>query len=527
MAFWQDVSERRPPASVDLRHHSALRQGDIPLSRLLAGRDPRYKHTWADPLPIDVVHVILRFAAANGHPNLLTDVLQQHLPRTLSAIQQFHWPYLEDWPNTSSSLIGAAKSSNLEIINLLLQCPWLPECERSEGILFQALRTAVQAGHQRIQSVLLPLIQPAQFSTHEWCRLVAGYMDLTSLITTIERYQKKSTSISGLARVDIDCFGYRVFFPTMPTAAMKSGKIESIKHLLSDPLARQMLLNARVVQQAAGIGRLDVVQLLMESYTTELEITATVRERVFDIAARKGHLEVVRYMLAHGVLPDRDTIQQAVLRKNRALVQLLLNSLIQENSQSSIAMAREWALCAIPSCNVGILRWLDNLPSSVGPPNTTGEVSSRGVDICAAARAGDIDVVRYLLKNKQPYSLSTTLRSMALIGAIKGGHRHIIKDLCSGDIDLTAREPWRVAARKGHVSILKLLLQSGRPLQGVMDQMLGVAATAGHLDAVMFLLNDGALWNGPCGPIIRGVLAAFGHRGGVLPEIGGPASRRI
>lgn len=116
---------------------------------------------------------------------------------------------------------------------------------------------------------------------------------------------------------------------------------------------------------------------------------------------------------------------------------------------------------------------------------------------------------------------------MALIGAIKGGHLDIIKYICSGAIDLTAREPWRVAARKGRVPALVLLLRYGRPSKGVMDQMLGSAAKAGHLDAVMLLLKHGALWIGPCDPTIGSVLAAFGHRRGTLPEIGGPASRRI
>lgn len=374
---------------------SALRQGDIPLSRRLAGRDPRYRHAWADPLPRDVIHVILRFAAANGHRSLLTDALQ-HL-RRMTSLERAHWPYLVDWPNTSSPLIGAATSGHLEIVNRLLQC--LPVEGRSGEILLQALQASIKAGHRDIQSVLLPLVQPGQFGTHEWCRLVAGYMDLPTLITTIEGYQKKSTTKSGLVRVDIDCFGYRVFFPTMLTAAMENGKIENIEYLLSDPLARQMLLKAHIIYQAARIGRVDVVQLLLESYTSELRITPTDREQALDIAVEKGNLEVVRYMLDRAVRPRRDTVERAVLQKNRALVQLLLNALIQQNSEASTAMAREWALRAIPSCNVMILRWLDNLPSLVGVPSSTGQVSSRALDISDAAVAGDLKVVRYLLGN--------------------------------------------------------------------------------------------------------------------------------
>lgn len=124
---------------------SALRQGDIPLSRRLAGRDPRYGKTWADPLPIDVIHVILRFAAANGHAGLLAHVLQQHLRRTYGFPEPLHWPHLVDWPNTSHSLIGAAKSGHVGIVNRLLQCPWFHSRERSGEVLFQALQASIQA----------------------------------------------------------------------------------------------------------------------------------------------------------------------------------------------------------------------------------------------------------------------------------------------------------------------------------------------------------------------------------------------
>lgn len=505
---------------------SALRQGDLPLSRLLAGRDQRYKHTWADPMPRHVLYLILRFAAAHGHRGLGTLALSSLRTQRTYSPEMMFWPKLVDWPNTSCPLIEAAKSGHLDIINILLQCRWLPKRERSGDILFQALQAAVHAGHRHIQSVLLPLVEPAKFGTHEWCRLVAGYMDLTTLITTTERYKKKSTSKSGLVRVDVDCFGYRVFFPTMLTAAMERGNIENIKHLLSDPPAPQTLSKLGVEDEAARIGRLDVVQLLLESYKKELRTRQSVPEWVLEAAARKGHLEVVQYMLARGVLPDRQIIENAVSQKNRALVQHLLKALIRKNSQHSIAIARECALSAIPSCTVELLRWLDNLPSSFGPPNITGDVATRGIDISDAACAGDLEVVRYLLQNKQSYSLPTTLRTLALIGAINGGQRHIVKYLCSRGIDLTPREPWRVAARNGNVPVLELLLCYGKPLQGVMDQLLGLAAKAGHLETVMLLLDKGALWNGPCGPVIGGVLATFGHRGGLLPVIGGPASRR-
>lgn len=503
---------------------SALRQGDLPLSRLLAGHDHRYSQAWADPLPERVSQVILRFAAAHGHRRLVTRAFRAL--RGWEIQDLLFGPRLMDWPKTPCALIGAAEGGHLDIVNLLLQRATHHKWERSGNVLLQALQAAVQAGHKQIESVLLPLVTPAMFGCHEWCRMVAGHMDLTMLITTIEQYKKKSTTKSGLVRVDVDSFGYRVFFSTMLTSAMEMGNIENIKHLLSDPPAREMLVKANIVQEAARIGRRDVVQLLVDSYTKELGITTVVIGEVLDTAVGEGHLEVVQYLLTRRILPCRQTIETAVLKNNKAIVQLLIKALIQAGSPESIEAGLERAMRAIPLCDVGLLRWLDNTPSQLNLANITGVTSSRGINVSDAAYGGDLGVVRYLLENKEPYFGRTPLRSMALSGAIRGGHRHIVQDLCVRRVDLIAREPWRIGAKNGQAAILELLLQYGSPFRGTLDQALGLAAKAGHLDVVMLLLHNGALWTGPCAPVINGVLAAFGHRGGVLPEIGAPASRR-
>lgn len=435
-------------------------------------------------------------------------------------------PRMMDWPKTPCALIGAAEGGHLGIVKLLLQRANRRNWEQSNNVLFEAFQGAVRAGHKQIQSVLFPLLTPAMFGCHEWCRMVAGHMDLTMLITTIEQYKKKSTSKSGFVRVDVDCFGYRVFFPTMLTSAMEMGNIEKIKHLLSDPPARQMLVKTNIVQEAASIGRRDVVQLLVDSYTKELGITTVGLGVVLDIAVGKGHLEVVQYLLTRRILPRRYTIETAVLQKNKAMVQLLIKALIESGFPNSIETALEQTMRAIPLCDVRLLRWLDNTLPRPNPTNITGVTTSRGLNIFDAASAGDLGVVRYLLRNKEPYSGRTSLRSMALNGAIMGGHIHIVQHLCVTGVDLFAREPWRIGARNGQAAILELLLPYGRPFRGALDQALGLAAKAGHLDVVMLLLHNGALWNGPCGPLISGVLAAFAHRGGALPEIGAPASSR-
>lgn len=496
---------------------SALRRGDLPLSRLLARRDHRFKHDWPDRLPTDVCRVVLRFAAAHGHSQLVSHIVQTTRDLYISRVPP-------GWPNTSHPLIGAAKGGHLEIVNYLLNCALIPKSQISGEILLLALQAALYAGHQQIESVLLPLVPPIMVRTHIFSALIAGYKDRATLITAIEQYTDKSTSRSGLVRVDVDCLGYRLFFPTMLSSAMKTGNIDNIQHLLSDPPSRLDSVKPNIFETAVSIGRRDVVQLFVQSYEKELKITESVLKCQLSVAVSNGHLGVVEYLLSIGTPPFARCIEEAVLKKNKALVQLLIKALIQNGSPPSIEIAQEWTLRAIPLCDVSLLTWLDNTPLPPHLSNISGVTSNHALHISDAANGGDLEVVRYLLRNKRAYSGPTSLQGMALVGAAMAGHIDIVRYLCSEGIDLTAREPWRVCARNGHVKVLELLLRRGKPDRGVLDQAMGIAAKAGHLDVVMVLLNNGAWWNGLCDPLIGGVLAAFTHRG--KPVIGAQAISR-
>lgn len=485
---------------------SALMRGDLPLSRLLARRDDRYKDAWPDRLPQNVGCLVLRFAAAHGHSQLVT-----HIVRTTRDIYTSRAP--PGWPNTSHPLIGAAQGGHLEIVNYLLKSVVIPKWEISGEILLLALQAALQAGHQQIESVLLPLVPPIMVRTHLFSAIVAGYKDRATLMTTIEQYKDKSTSRSGLVRVDVDCLGYRLFFPTMLSSAMETGNIDNIQHLLSDPPSRLESVKPNIFETAVSIGRRDIVQLLVQSYEKELKITETVLKWHLFVAVGNGHLGVVEYLLSIGTPPDRGCIEKAVLGKNKALVQLLIKALIHNGSPHSIETAQEWTLRAIPLCDVWLLTWLDNTPLPPHLSNISGVTSNHALNISDAANGGDPEVVRYLLQNKRPYPGPTTLQGMALVGAAMAGHIDIVRYLCCEGVDLTAREPWRVCARNGHVEVLELLLRFGKPDRGVLDQAMGLAAKAGHLDVVMVLLNNGAWWNGLCDPLIGSVLAGFKNRG--------------
>lgn len=442
--------------------------------------------------------------------------------QAIGYIHIYHPP--RSWPNTSHPLIGAAEGGHLEIVNYLLKYALTAKVKIFGETLLLALEAALQAGHQQIESLLLPLVTPTMVRTHVFCGLIARHKDRTTLITTIEQYKDISTSRSGLVRVDVDCLGYRLFFPTMLTAAMEAGNIDNIHHLLSDPPSRLPSVKLNIFRTAVSTGRRDVVELLVKSYAIVLEITPTVLERELAIAASEGHLSVVECLLSFGALPDCSTIEKAVAEKNKALVKLLIKALILHGSPPSIETAQEWTLRAIPLCDESLLIWLDHTASTPHVSNTTDTTSNRAWNICDAANGGDLEVVQYLLQDKRSYSGPTSLQAMALVGAAKAGHIDIVRYLCSEGVDFTAREPWRVCARNGHVKVLELLLRYGKPDTAVLNQAMGIAAKAGHLEVVMALLSEGAWWNGLCDPLISSVLAAFTPR--ARPGIGAPAISR-
>lgn len=510
----------RMPVHTALRHNwicnttpleAALRQGDLPLSRLLARLDFRYQHVWADPLPGDVSEVVLRFAAANGHRDLAALALQT-IPGHHSP------PLLTNWPNTSRALIGAAKIGNLAITDLLLHCDNYARQDFSGLVLQEAAEAALLAGHNHFLLVLMPRIPLSVACGARFSGLIASHGDRIIFRAVIDQYKQYSVCpLSGVVRFGVNIGGgspaYPHWFPTMLLSATGAGNIANVQLLLSDPPFSPLQIADQVLQTAATLGYLLIVQLLLEHFPTEIGVTTARLDAGLNNAIVAGHVNVVQYLLARGAFPCSTAIGEAVRQNHNGVMLLLIRAFIDEDTSPRVSTARLLSDEAIAYCDLWRLRWPDTPPLNW--------ISN----IHKAASTGDLQVVQSLLQLNHLPEERNVLRSAALVGAAEAGQTQIVQYLHTTGIDIKNPEPWCRAAYNGHVAVLELLLGCGIPAATVLAEAVRLAVKAGHIGVVILLLNRGAVWNGPAEPVLIGVLAAFARRR-PLPQIGAPASRR-
>lgn len=485
---------------------SALQQGDLPLSRLLARHDQRYNKCWDDPLPQATWLVILRFAAANGHTNLVSSALKSLNPYGFTHD-------LQDWPDLPPALVGAARSGNSDIVKLLFKSTGIAAKEIQGPSMDQAIRAALVAGKHQVIDTFGNHVLRSVASEHQLSRYIAAYGKSELLLTAIRVYKQLHDPNPHPM--------YPHCFPIMLLATARVGNIENLRYLLSDPPSWPMSIDQNVLQMAIRKGHCDIVKLLLQHYPREAGDSLALTNALLHTAAEYGRLEVAEFLLGHGARPCRTAINIAVSRNNNDVVQLLIQALINDGTHVSKELAAQSIFSAIAHCNGSILHWLHTLsPTPVS-------------DVYKAAGFGDLSCVKYLLHQAPPYNPPQGLLVAALVGAAEVGNVHIVKYLLRQVIDINVADPWLAASKNGHTVVLELLLNYRIPDKAVLSKAVQLAGRANHIAVVILLMHHGAVWNGDCGavgngdcePVVRAVVSAFG-RGGELPEIGAPASRR-
>lgn len=118
--------------------------------------------------------------------------------------------------------------------------------------------------------------------------------------------------------------------------------------------------------------------------------------------------------------------------------------------------------------------------------------------LCLAIRDGSLKIAEMLLSlNKIKIELRSPQDENALMFAALGGHHALVNILIAkgADVNKTGWTPLHYAATKGHVSIIKLLLEKHAYIDAESPNKttpLMMAAMYGTLDAVKVLLEEGA-----------------------------------
>jgi uncharacterized protein len=141
-------------------------------------------------------------------------------------------------------------------------------------------------------------------------------------------------------------------------------------------------------------------------------------------------------------------------------------------------------------------RTMTNLLFRGFDPNT---LNSKGVHgLVLAAQAGSLKVADLLLsQNKTKLEIRTPQDENALMMAALGGHEALVKKLVDkgADVNKTGWTPLHYAATKGHIGIIKVLLEKHAYIDAESPNKstpLMMACMYGTIGAVQLLLEEGA-----------------------------------
>ncbi len=268
-------------------------------------------------------------------------------------------------------------------------------------------------------------------------------------------------------------------------------------------------------------------------------------------AARYGHLDAVRMLLKAGVDPDgpsrekRDKSgrRQSSLEPIRKAIQRghleVIKTLVEAGAKlDSTRYGCSTVLHAANSGKMEIMKYLLELGAD---PNTRG-FSGGHSPLSLAIEWKDLDMVKLLLehgadpngedrRDRVPDGYDRRLLNLAIgldqtaivkemirhgaeIGpnrsggkgplhrAIEKGNRDIVKLLLDNGYPVTVDQrtrsgPLEVAAQKGDVEIIRLLLKKGASPHS--ERVLSRALTGGNIEAMEFLIENGAAAEGPQG----------------------------
>lgn len=489
--------------------NSALQHGDLPLSRLLWKHDSRYENDWGEPLSPARSQVVLRVGAANGHLDLVDEAI-----KTLPV--RYNFTYLLPKWSTKPALVGAATNGNRQIVQLIFN--ELQQTERSDKVVLEACKAALQGGHSWVVDFLWPHVSQRDCAwDRQFAVDIARYGTPAFLRKVIQHLKRRSepNEEGVLYSIDPGSYGsaYWYHFQSMVECAAQHGNINNLRMLLAAPPSRTLEIPEVVLQRAIKSGHCDVVTLLLECHHSEIRDCPPLRNNALVTASFFGHRNIVEYLLERGVIPDHQAIEAAIQSKNNHIFQRLVNFLIQKFKHDKLRATLYITPRMIPHCNVALLQWISSTQTDNSIP---GNFLSH---VTTASHFGDLEVVKWFLNKAKRTSNETSSMEAALDGASRGGHVEIVAFLCANGADVENVNVWVGAVKGGHIGVLEILLSKcPNPPKRILRPALSAAVHFHSPGIVLQLLCAGAraddghgrILHSRCPRLIRDMLRDFG-----------------
>ncbi len=252
---------------------------------------------------------------------------------------------------------------------------------------------------------------------------------------------------------------------------------------------------------AARKGYLDIVKYLLRQGAN---INAN-QDISLDTAARNGHLDVVEFLVENGANIDSDqysAVESAALEGHFDVVKYLV-----EKEPASINIAFRTAAGA---GHLDIMKYLLQKGADIHIDNDEAVEDAvyngfldvikylveKGVDISGdkgndilliAARRGKLNVVKYLLEN----NIGTNIIDEAFSNAAKGGHLEVLKYLVENGAEFRVdRETISYAVEGGNLDTLKYLVENGTNIDKLMFGSISIAIRRDHLDVLKYIMEN-------------------------------------
>eukprot|EP00644_Phytophthora_capsici_P012102 jgi/Phyca11/543660/estExt2_Genewise1Plus.C_PHYCAscaffold_120613 len=261
-------------------------------------------------------------------------------------------------------------------------------------------------------------------------------------------------------------------------------------------------VSRRVVIVAASCGLTEVLAW-MDEWGCDIEwcadaVSDAIRNGFFELANwLQGKLSPISADQLRFRLPEWAKL--AADKGNLDMVKQICERLMERNANGNLCYSQQrvdlWGVvrCATDSGHFHILQWMMDEPNrKVLLYELCGQEieGTSGVDLASAADRGDIDVIAWLVEHYPKYCIT----SHAVYNAAQKGYLDILRLLISAPIKIRPipmgpnvfAVSAGLAARYGHLDIVKFLQTEGYPFYKAMEQ----AAENGHLEIVKWLHDN-------------------------------------
>lgn len=387
-------------------------------------------------------------------------------------------------------LCAAAKQGVFEIATALLDAG--ARVDSSDDTGYTALQYASGNGHEEV--VRLLLAQGADPNSK------ATDTSQTPLISAAWGGYASIANILIASGSDVDAQNYEGV--TALWAASQEGYLDTAKILTSAgaDVGLPDIAGVAPLHIASSNGHPDIVELLVEHGADPRRQNANGTAPIL-VASEFGHLSVVEYLVSCGCQINRPSgpnnwtpLTAAALSGNTELVSFLLSQGASVTAQTSEGTSALYA--AALEGHTDVVQLLIDFDASVDQPRHDG-----WTPIMAAAQHNHVDLLRLLLAN-------------------------------GADLSAGSRPALIVAAQNNSIQVLQLLLEKGVEVDVTASEDNGSkytallsASSAGHLDVVRLLIDNGAAVNYATQgrPLFAGntalIVAAQGGHVSVLEEL--------